>query len=182
MPLLPSLPDDALVKDVYPLNAQMFRSWCVVEQAIMRGGSDFTPGEREVMGAYVSRLNACTYCWSSHSVAARHLGADPEVIDALVSDIDSAPVDERMKPIYHYLRVLTLTPARMTESLAEAVFAAGWSEKALHDAIMVACCYAFMNRLADGHGLPSDPALFEMRGKRHADEGYVAQYASETES
>jgi hypothetical protein len=37
-----------------------------------------------------------------------------------------------------------------------------------------------MNRLADGHGLPSDPSLFDMRGKRHAAEGYLAQYASET--
>ena len=37
----------------------------------MRGPSAFTPGERELMGAYVSRLNSCTYCYSSHSEAAR---------------------------------------------------------------------------------------------------------------
>ncbi len=28
--------------------------------------------------------------------------------------------------------------------------------------------------------LPSDPSLFEARGKRHFEEGYVAQYATET--
>jgi hypothetical protein len=37
-----------------------------------------------------------------------------------------------------------------------------------------------MNRLADGHGLPSDPALFKARAKRHAEEGYLAQYQEET--
>jgi len=38
-----------------------------------------------------------------------------------------------------------------------------------------------MNRLADGHCLPSDPALFAARAKRHAEEGYLAQYREETE-
>ncbi len=67
----------------------------------------------------------------------------------------------------------------MVQADADAVYAAGWSEKTLHDAIMVCCCYSFMNRLADGHGLPSDPALFKERGRRHADNGYFTQYAKE---
>lgn len=180
MPLLPSLPEDALVKDVYPLNPTLFRHWCVVEEGIMRGPSAFSAGERELMGAFVSQLNACTYCWSSHSMAAKFLGVDPAVLEPLAADIDSAPVDDRLKPVFKYLKKLTETPSRMVQADADSVFAAGWDEKALHDAIMVCCCYSFMNRFADGHGLPSDPALFEMRGKRHAEEGYVAQYATET--
>lgn len=182
MPLFPSLPEDALVKDVYPLNPKMAHLWCQVEEAIMRWPSAFTPGERELMGAYCSKLNDCTYCYSSHASAAGHLGSDPSVIEPLLADIDSAPIDAKLKPVFHYLRKLTLTPYRMVQSDADAVLAAGWDEKALHDAVMVCCCYAFMNRFADGHGLPSDPALFDMRGKRHAQEGYVAQYAQETAS
>jgi len=180
MPLLPSLPDDALVKDVYPLNPPLFRAWCAVEEGIMRGPSAFTAGERELMGAFVSSLNACTYCYSSHSEAAKHLGIDAAVFQPLLADIDSAPVDERLKPVFRFLRKLTLTPARMAQADADAIYAAGWDEKALHDAIMVCCCYSFMNRFADGHGLPSDPALFAERGRRHAEQGYVAQYADET--
>jgi len=180
MPFFPSMPDDALVKDVYPLNAKMFHAWCEVEEAIMRWPSAFSPGERELIGAFCSKLNECTYCYSSHSVAAKYLGVDASVIEPLMADIDSAPVDDRLKPVFHYVKKLTLTPYKMVQADADRVFAAGWDEKALHDAIMVCCCYAFMNRLADGHGLPSDPTLFEMRGKRHAEEGYVAQYATET--
>jgi hypothetical protein len=37
-----------------------------------------------------------------------------------------------------------------------------------------------MNRLADGHGLPSDPVFFKARAARHAHEGYLAQYQEET--
>jgi len=181
MPFLPSLPEDALVKDVYPLNPKLFRPWCQVEEAIMRWPSAFNPGERELMGAFVSGLNACTYCYSSHSAAARFLGVDDAVLEPLLADIDSAPVADKLKPVFKYLHKLTLTPARLTQTDADAVYAAGWDERALHDAIMVCCCYSFMNRLADGHGLPSDPALFEMRGQRHAADGYLSQYLRETE-
>src|ERR671926_23557 len=102
MPFFPNLPESALVKDVYPLNPKLFRMWCAVEEGIMRGPSTFTPGERELMGAYCSKLNECTYCYSSHSVAAKYLGADIAVLQPLLDNIDTAPVDERMKPIFRY--------------------------------------------------------------------------------
>jgi len=45
------------------------------------------------------------------------------------------------------------------------VFAAGWDERALHDAILVCCRFNFMNRLTLGHGLDADPDLFEARAR-----------------
>jgi uncharacterized peroxidase-related enzyme len=179
MPLLPSLPEDALVKDVYPLNPSLFLPWCEVEEKIMRGPSAFTAGERELIGAYTSALNGCMYCYSSHSEAAKFLGIAEDVFAAMMDDPDGAPVTAALKPVLAFVKKLTLTPSRMLQSDADAVFAAGWDERALHDAIMVCCCYSFMNRLADGHGLPSDPALFRARGRRHAEEGYFTQYAAQ---
>ena len=182
MPFFPSMPEDSLVKEIYPLKPALFLDWCKVEEGIMRGPSAFTPGERELMGAFCSRLNACTYCYSSHSEAAILFGVDAKVFEPLMEDIDTAPVDDKLKPVFHFLKKLTLTSYKMVQTDADAVFAAGWDENALQDAILVCCCYAFMNRLVDGHGLPSDPSLFASRGKRHFEEGYVAQYADETAS
>ena len=169
MPFLSTLPDDALVKDVYPINPELFLPWCKVEEMIMRGESELTAGERELIGAFTSALNGCTYCYSSHSEAAKFLGIDEQVFTDFLADPMKAPVREELR----------LKPATMVQADADAVYAAGWSEKTLHDAIMVCCCYSFMNRLADGHGLPSDPALFKERGRRHADNGYFTQYAKE---
>ena len=180
MPFMPSMPADALVKDVYSINPQSFRRWLHVEEEIMRGPSAFTAGQRELMAAYVSRLNSCTYCASSHSEAAVILGVDPPSLDALMTDVEAAPIDKRFKPIFNFLKKLTLTPYKMTGADADAVYAEGWEERALHDVIMVCCCFSFMNRLADGHGLPSDPTLFKARATRHAQEGYLAQYQEET--
>lgn len=182
MPFMPSMPADALVKNVYSINPQSFRHWVHVEEAIMRDASAFTAGERELMAAYVSRLNSCTYCASSHSEAAIVLGVEPHLLEALMADVDTARFDKRLKPIFKFLKKLTLTSYKMVQADADAVYAEGWDERALHDVIMVCCCFSFMNRLADGHGLPSDPALFKARAKRHAEEGYLAQYQEETKS
>jgi uncharacterized peroxidase-related enzyme len=180
VPFLPSISADGLMKDVYAVNPAMFQHWLHVEEAIMRGPSVFTPGQRELMAAYVSKLNSCTYCASSHSEAAAILGIEPELLDALMNDVDSAEIDRRLKPIFKFLKKLTQTPFKLVRADADAVYVAGWNERALHDVIMVCCCFSFMNRLADGHGLPSDPALFKSRARRHAEEGYLAQYEKET--
>ena len=180
MPLMPSMPADALVKDVYSINPQTFRHWLHVEEAIMRSPSAFTAGERELMAAYVSRLNSCTYCASSHSEAAVIFGIDPLSLDALMVDVDTAPIDKRFRPIFTFLKKLTLTPYKMVQADADAVYTEGWDERALHNVIMVCCCFSFMNRLADGHGLASDPALFKARAARHVQEGYLAQYQEQT--
>jgi uncharacterized peroxidase-related enzyme len=99
MPFMPSMPVDALVKDVYAINPQSFRHWLHVEEAIMRGPSAFTPGERELMAAYVSQLNSCTYCASSHSEAAIILGVEPHLLEGLMTDVDTASIEKRFNPI-----------------------------------------------------------------------------------
>jgi alkylhydroperoxidase family enzyme len=82
-----------------------------------------------------------------------------------VADIDTGQVDAEMKPILHYLRKLTLTPTQLTQADADAVFAAGWDERALYDAVLVGCLYNFMNRYTDGLGLGVIPEQFDMEGK-----------------
>ena len=66
----------------------------------------------------------------------------------------------------------------MTQADADAVFAAGWDERALHDAIAVSCTFAFMNRLVLGHGIEAIPERFEARGRQHVEKGYTGQYAN----
>ena len=49
------------------------------------------------------------------------------LFERLMDEIDTAPVDEKLKPILHYVRKLTLTPSRMVQADADAVYAAGWT-------------------------------------------------------
>ncbi len=143
-------------------------------EALLRGESPFTIAEREIMAAYVSRLNSCDYCAGAHTALAKLFGVSEELLDALTDDLDTANIDAKMRPVLRYIRKLTQTPARMTQDDADAVFAAGWDESALYDAVQVCCLYNFMNRFTDGLGLVADPDQFDAEAKRIRASGYAA--------
>jgi uncharacterized peroxidase-related enzyme len=176
MPFFRSLPEDATTKQVFIAHPEIYSHWARVSEAILRGPSPLTPAQRELIGAYVSSLNACQYCYGGHRAAAELFGIAPEAIDGLIHDLATAPVDSQLRPIFAFVKKLTLTPTRMTQADADAVFAAGWDEAALHSAIAVCCVFSFMNRLVDGHGIEADRTSFTERGRKHVEMGYVAQY------
>ena len=74
--------------------------------------------------------------------------------------------------MFHYIRKLTVTPTHMTQSDADAVYDAGWSEQALYDAVQVCCLYNFMNRFVEGLGLTPIPEHFGIEGQMIVDNGY----------
>ncbi|MCP5087394.1 MAG: hypothetical protein GY952_11390 [Rhodobacteraceae bacterium] len=67
--------------------------------SLLRGESDLSIAERELIAAYVSGLNACSFCHGAHSVHAKAHGVDVETIEALVDDPGTAPVSPKLKPI-----------------------------------------------------------------------------------
>jgi AhpD family alkylhydroperoxidase len=46
-----------------------------------------------LIAAYVSALNACGYCHGMHGATAAAFGVARDRLQALVDDLDSAPVD-----------------------------------------------------------------------------------------
>jgi len=160
------------VKDILQLNSIAGRALIHYHTAVMRQESEISQKERELIAAYVSGLNACEYCHGIHSVTAESFGLEAGLIVKLLEDLDSAPIDERMKPVLVYVKQLTLQPSRLTQELVDSVLAAGWSEQALHDAINVGALFNFMNRLVEGHGVAGTQTLFEDRGRALHENGY----------
>ncbi len=165
MPFFSSLPPKAKVGDVFKLKPEARRAQGELGRVIMRGESPLSPAERETIAAYVSHLNRCDYCFGGHAELAKSLGADAAIFETLADDVDTMPVDEKLKPVLRFARKLTVEPASIGKADAEAVFAAGWDEQALHDAILVICRFNFMNRLTLGHGLEPDPEEFALRAR-----------------
>lgn len=124
---------------------------------LLRDPSPLTVAERELIAAYVSGLNACTYCHGAHVVAARAFGLDEEMFDGLMTDLDASSVDEKMKPLLAYVGKLTRTPAMMTQTDADRVYAAAWDERALFDAISICGLFNLMNRIVEGAGIKANP-------------------------
>ena len=173
MPFLSSLPADAGVRHILQMNKPAGRALIELHQALLRGDSPLSAAQLELIAAYVSGLNACQYCYGVHSETAKAFGLAEDALDALLADVEPAPVDPRMRPLLAYAKKLTISPTRMTQADADAVFAAGWSERALHDAVLTVCLFNFMNRLLEGHGCKGAPEIYATRGKALMDEGYA---------
>lgn len=158
MPLLPSLPETAHLTDLlvrFPRNIDAIKE---LNTTILRAEGALNLAERELIAAYVSGLNACRFCFGSHAIYAEAFGIPEALLQALVDDFDSAPVDDRLRPLLAYVRKLNTLPSRLVTADAEAVFAAGWSEEALMEAVEITALFNFMNRLIEGAGVNFDYA------------------------
>jgi len=130
-------------------------------------------GERELIAAYVSGLNACDFCHDVHAQTAAAFGIDTQTLLALLADPGSAPFDAPLRPVLAFVDKLTLSPSHMSSADAEAVFAAGWDDQALHDAAAICGLFNLMNRLVDGLGIEADAALTQFVAQRLATTGYA---------
>jgi uncharacterized peroxidase-related enzyme len=173
MSYLKSLPAETTLLQVFRAYPGPAKHLLAFHELLLRGESPFSPGERELIAAYVSGLNSCAYCHGIHTVTAEAFGVPEGLLAAALADLDSAPLDARLKPVLAYVGKLTLTPAKMTDADAEAVFAAGWDERALHDAVLVCALFNFMNRMVEGIGIRADEAYATESGERLKDAGYA---------
>lgn len=103
--------------------------------AALRNDGPLMPKDKKLVAAYVSGFNACQYCFGVHSQTAQAFGVAEEVLTRLLNDVDTTPVDEKLKPLLRYARKLTQEPSRMTKADAQTVFDAGCIQTALHDAV-----------------------------------------------
>ena len=171
MPQLRSLPAQPVMRDIYRAYPATCKPLGEFTEAVMRGPSPFAQGQRELIAAYVSGLNACTYCHGTHLAVAAACGVAPEVIKALLADIETAPIAAKMKPILSYARKLTLSPARMTAADAASVYDAGWDDDALYSTVLVTAVQ-FLQSLVDGVGLTLPEGYETEAGKRLSTQGY----------
>src|SRR6266849_7584710 len=69
-------------------------------EVLLRGPSTLTRGERELIAAYVSALNDCRYCSSSHSAcAAAQLPGGMALVEQVRADAGNAPVPAKLKAL-----------------------------------------------------------------------------------
>jgi uncharacterized peroxidase-related enzyme len=160
----------AAVMRRYP---QMAMPMMEFSEVILRTGEcAFTHEERELIGAFASGLNNCTYCYNTHKATAEAFGVSEGLLDSMVDDLETAGVDERMKPVLRYVRKLTLTPSQMVQADADAVFDAGWDEDCFHYAVMICAMFNMMNRIMDGYGVRNTAEFRLDRGRKLAVNGY----------
>jgi uncharacterized peroxidase-related enzyme len=130
-------------------------------QAIMRGPSAWSVGQRELFAAFTSHLNQCQYCLGHHKATSVRALGNESLVQAVLEDWHTAPIDEKTKAMLNFLRKLTLEPFNIGAADIAPLRAAGLSNESIEDAIHICANFHIINRLADAFGfeLPSAKGL-----------------------
>lgn len=146
-------------------------------EVLLRGAHSLTPGERELIAAYVSSLNECEFCSGSHSAfAAAQLDDGMAVVDAVRADLDSAPVSEKLRALLRIAAVVREDGRKVTPELVEAARAQGADDVEIHDTVLIAAAFCMFNRYVDGLGTlpPENPQGYVEAARRIVEVGYTA--------
>lgn len=117
-------------------------------QAAMRGPSDWSVADRELMAAYVSKANESPFCTGAHTATASQAYQDQPRVAAVLADVESAPVEEPLRSTLRMLGKLTREGTVGAEDMRD-VLAAGASPRQIRDALAVCAAFNTTNRLAD---------------------------------
>jgi AhpD family alkylhydroperoxidase len=114
----------------------------------MRGRSPWSVGDRELMAAYVSKVNDSPFCVGAHTATATGAYQDPERVTAVLAGLDSAPIDEGLRATLGMLGKLAREGTLSADDI-RAVLAAGVSRRQIEDALAVGFAFNVTDRLAN---------------------------------
>ena len=145
-------------------------------EVLLRGPGTLTRGERELIAAYVSSLNGCRYCSSSHSAyAAAQLPDGMALVEQVCADAPSAPLPAKLKALLVIAAAVQRGGLDVTAGQVAAARAEGATDLEIHDTVLIAAVFCMVNRYVDGLATiaPDDPAVYAAGAQRLIERGYV---------
>lgn len=151
-----------------PLNALV--------DVLLQSTDGISPGERELIATFVSSLNDCYYCQTTHgSVAAAHLDGNEALVLQIKLDYKNAPISEKLKALLGIAELVQKGGKSVTtESVAKAK-KEGATDLEIHDTVLIAAAFCMFNRYVDGLDTwaHKDADLYRTRGAQVAKNGYT---------
>jgi alkylhydroperoxidase family enzyme len=132
----------------------------------MRGDSPWSIGDRELMAAVVAQANASPFCVAAHSTTSGMWFGDPARVAAVLTDLDTAPIEE---PLRATLRMLGKLAREHTVDANDVrkVLSAGVSAEQIEDALAVCLAFDITARLANAFDFAIAPPDAMTAGARH---------------
>jgi AhpD family alkylhydroperoxidase len=138
----------------------------------MRGPSAWSVADRELMAAYVATVNESAFCVGAHTATATRAYQDGALVAAVLTDLESAPIEEPLRATLRMLGKLTAEGELSTEDMRR-VLTAGVSPGQVEDALAVCAAFNTTTRLADAFGFEVlSPAGFDAGAKYLLKRGY----------
>jgi len=143
---------------------------------LLRGFSSLSPGEREMIAAYVSAGNECSFCRMLHASTARHLlGSASPVVDLVLAQGAEAPVSEKLRALLEIAAKVRVDGRLVTAEDVTRARQAGADDQAIHDTVLIAAAFSMYTRYVDGLATwaPAEPEAYDEMGAALAENGYA---------
>jgi uncharacterized peroxidase-related enzyme len=145
-------------------------------ETLLRGDNTLSRGERELIGAYVSNLNQCKFCTSSHAAfAAAQLPEGMPLVSQVCAAPGEAPISAKLSALLEVAGKVQQSGKAVTPEDIEVAREAGASDTEIHDTVLIAAAFCMFNRYVDGLGTfaPEDPADYAAAAEVIVTNGYA---------
>ncbi len=176
MPHIALNPAEPGIRGLLRFRPQTGRPLSELAEVLLRGPGTLTPGERELIAAYVSALNDCRYCSSSHSAcAAAQLPGGMALVEQVRANPASAPVSAKLKALLEIASAVRHSGHAVTPAHVAAARTAGATDVEIHDTVLIAAVFCMFNRYVDGLATiaPEDSAVYAAGAQRLVMHGYL---------
>lgn len=126
-------------------------------EVLLRNPHSLSRGDRELIAAYVSVLNQCRFCSSTHSeVSAAQISGGRALVDKVIDDLDSAPISAKLKALITIAGATTRGGHEVTSPMVDAARQAGATDTEIHDTVLIAAAFCMFTATATAWR-PSSP-------------------------
>lgn len=122
---------------------------------VMRAPASISPGLRELVAAYTSRLNNCAFCTKAHAAAASELWGSEALVAQALADPESAPIKDDERVLLRFVEKITKNSSAITAEDMEPLRAVGWDDEAIYFTITTCALFNFYNRWISSSGVPA---------------------------
>jgi uncharacterized peroxidase-related enzyme len=173
-----SLGNDAPgIGSLFRYRPETARPLCDLANVLLRDPSSLTRGERELIAAYVSTLNDCEFCGSSHAAfAAAQLPEGMALVDQVRTNVAGAAVSAKLAALLRIAAAVQRGGKNVQTADVDAAREAGATDVEIHDTVLIAAAFCMFNRYVDGLAttLPDDPAGYAGMAEAIVTNGYGA--------
>lgn len=139
-----------------------FVGWWRYFDDLMRGPSNLTKTQREMIAVVVSAEADCPYCTMAHAAALRLRTKDPVLVDRLISNYRHVELPARDRAMLDFAVKLTNTPDLCGRADLERLREVGYGDEDILHIVEVTAIFNYNVRLATATGLFPNPEYHEL--------------------
>jgi uncharacterized peroxidase-related enzyme len=146
-------------------------------EVLLRSENTLSRGERELIAAYVSDLNECFFCQTSHSnFAALQLEGGMPLVDLVKQDPATAPISDKLRALLGIAAKVRADGRSVTADDVDLARRHGATDVEIHDTVLIAAAFCMYNRYVDGLATwaPTEPEAYAEAARRTVERGYAA--------